>query len=216
MESLGLSVGSAGSSRLQQPNWRVMRAWLGLAQLSSLAVGAAAQGCELSADAVHEPEGVAEMRLRFNENFAEYASGEVAEARRARNHMRVAAPRVLADPELFGPGLELSTRFCGLRYGNSSRTPAVSCQPDLVDELGSQRFLTSCYDVPPMDCTDSCCSVDDLGPGAVDLPKYLISVGTAFAGPVALAIACEALCLVWYLLRRWCGMFGGRTASSKC
>ena len=34
--------------------------------------------------------------------------------------------------------------------------------------------------------------------------------------PVALALTCEALCLLWYLLRRCCGMCGGRTASSKC
>lgn len=188
---------------------------LALALLSSLAVGVA-QDCALSEDSADEPDGVAELQSRFAANFAEYSNGEVAEARTLRNEMRAVAPRILADPDLFGPGLELSTRFCGLSYGNSTRARAVACQPDSVDELGSQRFLSACYDATPIDCAESCCSVDDLGPGARDLPKYFVSVGPTLATPVVAAVGYEALCLLWYLLRRCCGMCGGRTPSSKC
>ena len=192
-----------------------MRGWLFAALLTSLAVGVA-QDCALSEDSSTEPDSSAELRSRFASSFTEYSEGEVAAARLARNKMRVAAPRILADAELFGAELQLSTRFCGLRYGNSSRDPSVSCQPDSAEALGSQRFLAACYDTAPAGCVDSCCSVEDLGPDELDLPKYVISVGPTLAGAVALALVWEALCLLWFLSRRWCGMFGGRTPSSKC
>ena len=102
-----------------------MRGWLGAALLSSLAVCAAQDDCALSAGSATPPDGVAELRARLAASFAEYSEGEVAAARKARNQMRVAAPRVLDDPDLFGSGLELSARFCGLRYGNSSRSVCV-------------------------------------------------------------------------------------------
>lgn len=192
-----------------------------LSALLAAASGAGDQDCALSEDAATEPDSYAELRSRFAASFADAGDdSEVAAARRSRNELRQLAPRTLASPERYGPDLTLSTRFCGLRYSNASeQRGSVDCQPDTAAGFSSDAFLAACYDVAPEGCESgraTCCSVGDLGPGTIDMPKYLESVAPSLAAAVFLAVAWPSLCLLWYLVRRWCGLFGGKTPSSKC
>ena len=175
-----------------------------------------ADGAELAA--AERPDGYDDYLDRFDAAFdadGEHDFGgdsEIAAARRQRNQLRAAAPRLLAEEEHFGAGVVLSSRFCGLTYTNSSRDHDVDCVPADAAAASAPTFLAACYDAPPR----SPCSLGDLGPGAVDMPKYIVSVGPTLAGAAALAAALVGLLLFWFGLRRYCGCFGGRTPSAKC
>ena len=90
-----------------------------------------ADGAELAA--AERPDGYDDYLDRFDAAFdadGEHDFGgdsEIAAARRQRNQLRAAAPRLLAEEEHVGAGVVLTSRFCGLTYTNSSRDHDVDC-----------------------------------------------------------------------------------------